>query len=108
MNRVILKTSKPFVNLSSELPIEFTKPLKDTEIMEKQTLIMSCEVNKANAKATWQKEGKPLEASDRITITCEKHVHTLTIENATLEDDSIYKCVIKDRKTSARGTVNSK
>lgn len=88
-----------------ELPIEFTKPLKDLEIMENQPLTLTCQVNKPDLVATWQKDGKNIDASDRVQIVRDGVTHTLKIDKAVLEDDSVYKCTIKDRKTSARVTV---
>ncbi|ESO99762.1 hypothetical protein LOTGIDRAFT_85536, partial [Lottia gigantea] len=89
----------------SELPIEITKPLKDTEVPEKQSLVLSCEVNKEDVPSKWQKNGTDLVESETVHLTVKGCVHTLTIDNASLEDEAVYKCLIKDRKTSARVSV---
>lgn len=94
--------------LKTELPVEFTKPLKDLEIMENQPLTLTCEVNKPNLEATWQKDGKNIDASDRVQILRDGHIHTLKIDNAKVEDDSLYRCIVKNRKTSAKVTVKGK
>ena len=89
----------------SEFPVEFTKPLKDSEVMENQTMTLTCEVNKPDLEAKWTKDGKPLVTSDRVKVICEGHTHSVEIAETVLEDDSVYKCVVKDKKTSARLTV---
>ncbi|KAH9498303.1 hypothetical protein Btru_006488 [Bulinus truncatus] len=88
-----------------ELPVEFTKPLQDIEVIEHQPLILTCEVNKPNLKATWQKDGKPLLEEEGLQILRSESTHTLKIDDAVLDDEAVYKCIVKDRKTSARVTV---
>ena len=91
-----------------ELPVEFTKPLKDIEVMENTEIVLTCEVNKPDKPATWQCNGKDLSPSDRILITAEACTHTLTIPKALLEDEAVYKCMVGDRKTSARVSVKGR
>ncbi len=73
--------------------------------MEGQSLTLTCEVNKPNVQSKWLKNGEEIPASDRIEMTVDDVRHTLTIPKSELDDESVYKCVIKDRKTSARVTV---
>ncbi|GFS00827.1 titin [Elysia marginata] len=88
-----------------EIPLEFTKPLKDTEVMENQQLTLTCEVNKPDLEAKWTRDGKVLDSSDRIHISRDGCVHSLTIEKSELGDASIYRVSIKDKKTSAKVAV---
>ena len=85
--------------------MEFTKPLKDMEVMENQEVSLVCEVNKPGKTATWQCNGQDLAPSDHIRIAADACTHSLTIPAARLEDEAVYKCVVGDRKTSARLTV---
>ncbi|KAK7507540.1 hypothetical protein BaRGS_00001475, partial [Batillaria attramentaria] len=88
-----------------ELPVEFTKPLKDIEVMENTPITLTCEVNKPDKAAKWQCNGKDLVPSDHIQITADGCTHTLTIPAARLEDEAVYKCMVGDRKTSGRVSV---
>ena len=85
--------------------MEFTKPLKDVEVMESQEVSLICEVNKPGKTATWQCNGQDLSPSDHIHISADACTHSLTIPAAHLEDEAVYKCMVGDRKTSARVTV---
>lgn len=76
--------------------------------MENQPLTLTCEVNKPDLEATWQKDGKNIEASDHIQILRDGRTHTLKIEKAAVADDSVYKCTVKNRKSSAKVTVKGK
>ncbi|XP_046554801.1 titin-like [Haliotis rubra] len=91
--------------LVDELPIEITKPLKDLEIMEGTSLTLTCEVNKPNIPSKWMRNGEEITPSERIEMTVDDTRHTLTIPKSEVDDEAVYKCVIKDRKTSARVTV---
>ena len=84
------------------------KPLSDVEVKEGQTAIMECTVSKPNLKSTWERDDTPLEADDRITMTTEGQVHTLTITNAVVDDEADYKVKVMDQFSSASVFVEGK
>lgn len=71
-------------------------------------MTLSCEVNRANVKAVWLKDGVEVMTSDHVHVTAKDMVHTLKITDATLEDSSIYLCQFEDKKTIATLTVKGK
>ncbi|GFO38541.1 titin, partial [Plakobranchus ocellatus] len=88
-----------------EIPVEFTKPLKDIEVTENQPLILTCEVNKPDLEAKWTKEGKVIDSSDRVQVSRDGFVHTLKIDKSRMDDASIYRVSVKDKKTAAKVSV---
>ena len=73
--------------------------------MEKEVITLTCEVNKPNVKAKWLKNGEPISESEYVKMTSKDTEHTLTIPSAELDDEAVYKCIVGDRKTSARVSV---
>lgn len=68
-------------------------------------MTLTCEVNKPNIPSKWLRNGEAIAPSERIEMTVDDTRHTLTIPKSEMDDEAVYKCVIKDRKTSARVTV---
>jgi hypothetical protein len=90
------------------LPVEFTKPLTDQTIKEKETLTLTCEVNKPNAPVKWLKNGKEIKPNDRVNYSVDMYLHQLVITDVTLEDASKYRCVCKDVSTTCTVKVEGK
>lgn len=68
-------------------------------------LVLSCEVNKPDRPAKWQRNGQDVTPTDHIQITADGCTHTLSISSANLEDEAVYKCIVGDKKSSGRVTV---
>ena len=54
-----------------ELPLEIVKPMRNTEVMEKKTITLECELNKPNKTATWKQNGHeilPTEEFERFKV----------------------------------------
>lgn len=88
------------VILISELPVEFTKPLTDQTVKEKETLTLTCELNKPDLPVKWLKNGKEFKPTDRIQFSVDQYLHQLVITEVTLEDAAKYRCVCKDVSTT--------
>ena len=73
--------------------------------MEKQPITLECEVSKPNKTATWLKEGKPIEASDRVEIGVDGTRHFLTIKSSTLDDEAKYTIKIDEKQSTGKLTV---
>ena len=90
---------------STELPVEFVTPLHDTEVSQKATAVLDCEVSKPDAKATWYKNGEPITVQDGYDIRVDKTHHSLFLEKVSLDDTAEYKIVIQDKSSQAKFTV---
>jgi hypothetical protein len=80
-------------------------PLGDYTVMEKQSITLECEVSKPNKQATWLKNGKPLESSDRIVSRVEGTKHYLTINNSVLDDEDKYTIKVDEAESTGKLTV---
>ena len=92
----------------TELPVEFTRPLSDGRVLEKDTVSLECEVSKPNKTVTWLKNGEVITPSDRFEVRVEGTKHFLTIRNANLDDDAKYTVKIDAVECSAQLTVDGK
>jgi titin/obscurin-RhoGEF protein len=97
------------LNLITEIPLEFHKPLPNLEITEKETATLECEVNKPDQVALWKKNRDVITpgAGDWgcFTVEVDRCVHRLTVRDAKMEDASEFSCHIKDRVSTGRLTV---
>lgn len=50
---------------------------------------------------TWFLDDKPVEPSDRLSVTSEGDQHELVIHKAKLDDEGVYKCVAKSEAGKA-------
>ena len=88
-----------------ELPAGFLTPLHDSTVMEKDTITLECEVSKPDRAATWMKNGKPLETSDRIVPHCDGCKHFLIFSDCVLDDEAKYTIKIEEAESSCKLTV---
>lgn len=84
-----------------EALVEFIKPLKDIQIMEKTKVVLECEVSKPNLIATWYVDGEEIKSSDRVELVVYDTVHQLIIETAKLTDEGKYTIDVEGQKSSA-------
>ncbi|KAJ8319891.1 hypothetical protein KUTeg_001478 [Tegillarca granosa] len=87
--------------LVEELPVEFTKPLKDFEVMEHTTVSLECEINKPNEKSKWYKDDKEIDSAGRFATIVDGGQHILTISDVQLPDEAEYKCIVGKKSTKA-------
>ncbi|CAF5215972.1 unnamed protein product, partial [Rotaria magnacalcarata] len=80
----------------NEIPIYFTRPLKDTSsIVEKTTdYRFDCEINKENKIAQWFKddEQQPLTSNDEILVQSQGRIHSLIFNTIKLTHAGKYTC----------------
>jgi len=74
-------------------------PLKDVDVKEGETAVLTCEVNKADAPAIWCKDGEKITPNEKYTVTVENYTHNLIISDCDISDDSEYTITI-DEHTS--------
>ncbi|XP_055361325.1 obscurin-like protein 1 isoform X17 [Betta splendens] len=87
-----------FVNIA-EPPVRFVRPRKSASRLEKvvgESLVLDCEVSRANAEVTWKKNKEEVENSRNVTILEDGVVRQLTIHSVMVEDAGQYVCDAKD------------
>ena len=85
------------------------KPLTNLEVTEKQTATFECEFSKPKQTAKWFQKGDEITAEwARFHPEVEGTVHRLVINDTQMDDADKYRCVIKDKQTSAKLTVLGK
>ena len=85
--------------------VRITKPLADTEVKEKNELILTCEVNKLGKKPVWYLDDEEITPSDRVKPTSRGLLHKLTIQPAKPHDEGKYTVAFGDVKSSAEVTI---
>lgn len=96
------------IHLFTEEPLKFTKPLSDQEVTEGVTVILECEVSKPNISATWYKNNIKIRKEPRFQTAMDKKVHTLTIKDVTLDDESEYSIKVGDQTSKANVYIEGK
>lgn len=78
----------------------FVRKLKETyEGVERQSLLLECELNKDNVNCVWKKYGKVIEEDDRIKIEVNGRTQKFKISNLMLSDKQNITCAaIRGRK----------
>lgn len=75
------------------------------KVKESETVSFICELTKPNVKVRWMKGGKEVKSSKRIEILTDKYVQKLVIHDVTLKDKAEYSCVIGNKFSKAKLTV---
>lgn len=91
--------------MSTEAPLEFITPLKDTTVTEKETVCLECEVNKPGVKATWLKDGKKIFPRKGCKISADDKRHRLILDSAVLDDNAEYMIKLNGQSCIAKLTV---
>ena len=86
-------------------PIQFVRPLEPKKCMEEDMVEMECEINKDNAKVTWQKDGRVIAQSERYQFVSEGRVHKLKIPAAELKDGGLIAVVVGDQKVTSKAKL---
>ncbi|XP_036067362.1 obscurin isoform X2 [Oryzias melastigma] len=88
-------------------PVTFKTKLRNQQVEEESSVILSCELSKPGLAVEWRK-GKELLANDfKYQIKNRNSLMELIIKNAQLEDSGLYSCVYGDTKTTANVTITS-
>jgi hypothetical protein len=88
--------------------VEFTKPLEDQTVKEKETLTLTCELNKPDKKVKWLKNGKEIKPDKRIKFSVDQYQRQLIMTDVTLTDSDKYTCVCGDVSTECTIKVEGK
>ncbi|CDQ89271.1 unnamed protein product, partial [Oncorhynchus mykiss] len=106
------ETMGEVINFNVEVegpPVQFSEvPEEELQksAMELDPVVLTCEVSREDANATWYKDGVEVQASDNITIQTEGTMRRLIIRCAETSDAGTYSCQSGDNSLSF--TVNIK
>ncbi|XP_019626721.1 PREDICTED: muscle M-line assembly protein unc-89-like [Branchiostoma belcheri] len=81
--------------------LEFTRPLQNIKIFEKQTATFEVEINFSGVDVQWLKNGEAIAPSDKFRVHADQKVHRLEILNVTVDDSGEYSFVALDTKATA-------
>lgn len=84
-----------------ETPVEVVKQLENQEVVEKQTAVFSCTLNRPRLRISWFKNNLKLAENERIQFEQEGKVYKLIINNSQLDDISTYKIRVEDGPESS-------
>ncbi|KAI8485775.1 hypothetical protein Bbelb_364850, partial [Branchiostoma belcheri] len=88
--------------------LEFTRPLQNIKIFEKQTATFEVEINFSGVDVQWLKNGEAIAPSDKFRVHADQKVHRLEILNVTVDDSGEYSFVALDTKATATLYVDTK
>ncbi|KAL7385975.1 hypothetical protein ABVT39_002583 [Epinephelus coioides] len=86
---------------------KFTKPLKDSQAVEKSSVTLQCETAQTPSTVIWLKGHTELKAGGRYEMSQKEGVLTLTIKHLEEKDTDIYTCDVGTAKGMAKVTVNA-
>lgn len=89
-------------------PADFTKKLANIETVEFQRIEFQCETNRENIPVNWFKDGKPIEASENISLEDQDKLHSLIIHEVLVNDQGNYTCQIKSNGKTTAATMKVK
>ncbi|CAH1249861.1 OBSCN [Branchiostoma lanceolatum] len=88
--------------------LEFTRPLQNIKIFEKQTATFEVEINFSGVDVQWLKNGEAIAPSDKYRVLADQKVHKLEIISVTVEDSGEYSFIAMDTKATATLYVDTK
>ncbi|XP_025067412.1 obscurin isoform X11 [Alligator sinensis] len=101
--------SKSTANLLvRELNVQITRKLEDKTVLERRSVILSCDFKPSPKIIEWLKDYIPIEPSDKYKITREKHSAELKIVKVRPEDAGVYTCKPGNAVTEATLTVEAR
>lgn len=89
-----------------DLNVEFPHGLQDRTILEDQTLVLECTVNRTDKPIAWFFNDQPIQSGTKYDISREKNKLRLVIKNVTIDNEGQYTCRVADVKTQCRVTVD--
>ncbi|KAG7502171.1 obscurin 1 isoform X10 [Solea senegalensis] len=74
-------------------------------VVEKEQLVLSCEVSRDDAIVQWYKDGAEMQPSIKVTMEAESTRRNLTIHSAQLSDAGTYTCRVGDHVLLFKVTI---
>uniref|UniRef100_A0AAY3ZT31 Ig-like domain-containing protein n=1 Tax=Denticeps clupeoides TaxID=299321 RepID=A0AAY3ZT31_9TELE len=112
----LVKSDNEEVKCSAEVSVQeklmVSRPCVDVKVYGEQDVILTCEVNREDARAEWTKDGQLLAEGGNIIMEQRGNEFTLKIKQAQKSDNGIYFCLVKSQnenvKCSAQVLVQDK
>lgn len=86
----------------------FTGKLQDYTAVEKDEVILQCEISKANAPVKWFKDGQEITPSKNVIIKADGKKRMLILKKALKKDIGQYTCDCGTDQTSAKLNIEGK
>lgn len=87
---------------------DFTKPLEDVKVLEKENAVFACEVTHKNVPVRWYVNSVEVVPSVKYQVLTEGTVHRLVVGMVKPEDELEVKAVFHEASCTARLQVESK
>ncbi|XP_061411261.1 obscurin-like [Lethenteron reissneri] len=88
-----------------EAPVLIRDGLKDQEVNECESAILTCQLSKTPKELVWEKDCTVLRPGDKYEMGQEGNVAMLIVHDVQMEDAGEYRCDTGDENTSASLTV---
>ncbi|KAM5307883.1 obscurin isoform 1-T1 [Glossophaga mutica] len=85
----------------TELPVRFSRPLKDVVATEKDKVTLECELSRPNVDVRWLKDGVELQVGKTVGMAAQGTCRTLIIYQCAFEDQGVYMCDAHEAQTLA-------
>ncbi len=89
-----------------DLNVEFSQTLQDRTILEDQTLILECIVNRTDKPISWFFNDQQIQSGIKYDINREKNKLRLVVKNITIDNEGQYTCRVADVKTQCKIIVD--
>ena len=89
-------------------PADFTKKLQNIETEEFQRVQLQCETNRENIPVEWFKDGKLIESNENLIFENEGKLHSLIINEVSLNNQGSFTCQIKSNGKTTISTLKVK
>ncbi|XP_039609186.1 obscurin isoform X1 [Polypterus senegalus] len=101
--------SKSIAQLTvKEPPVEVSRQMKDINVKEKESAVLSCEFSTPPKMVHWYKDQTILESSSKYRMKQAKNHFELTILNTKPEDCGVYRCKAGNAETKSTLTVEAR
>jgi len=89
-----------------DLEVQFLQTLQDRTILEDQTLILECVVNRTDKPISWFFNDQQIQSGTKYDINREKNKLRLVIKNVTIDNEGQYTCRVADVKTQCKVLID--
>ncbi|XP_042369826.1 obscurin [Plectropomus leopardus] len=91
-----------------DLPPSFKMPLVNQEVMEGNSVVLRCELNKPAPAVEWRRGSELLRNGDKYQMRKKDLQVEMKIVELSLEDTGDYICICGEQSTQAKVTVNER
>ncbi|XP_055077076.1 obscurin [Periophthalmus magnuspinnatus] len=91
-----------------DTPPSFKTPLRNQEVMEGNSVLLHCELNKPASSVEWRRQGEVLRNGDKYQMRKKDLLLELKIMKIDIDDGGEYICICGDQRTAAIIMVNER